>query len=256
MIPPIIAVAQVTKRFASAGGDTVALGGVSLNVAQGEFVCLIGASGCGKSTLLRIIAGFEGPSEGSVIVRGKPVTGPGPDRGMVFQDYGLFPWLTVRRNIAFGPESRGRSREEVAATTDRFLTMIGLTAFAGAYPHQLSGGMKQRVAIARVLANDARVVLMDEPFGALDAMTRERLQDELLALWAETGLTIVFVTHAIEEAIALADRVVVMSPGPGRIVRDVTVDLSRPRDVTSPSFNALRRELSAVLHSSHQRETV
>ncbi len=256
MTPPIIAVTDVTKRFASTGGDTIALGGVSLSVANGEFVCLIGASGCGKSTLLRIIAGFEAPSAGSVIVRGKPVTGPGPDRGMVFQDYGLFPWLTVRRNISFGPESRGRSREEVAATTDRFLTMIGLNAFAGAYPHQLSGGMKQRVAIARVLANDARVVLMDEPFGALDAMTRERLQNELLALWAETGLTIVFVTHAIEEAIALADRVVVMSPGPGRIVRDVTVDLSRPRDVTSPSFNALRRELSAVLHSSHQRETV
>ncbi len=256
MTPPIIAVTDVTKRFASTGGDTIALGGVSLSVANGEFVCLIGASGCGKSTLLRIIAGFEAPSAGSVIVRGKPVTGPGPDRGMVFQDYGLFPWLTVRRNISFGPESRGRSREEVAATTDRFLAMIGLNAFAGAYPHQLSGGMKQRVAIARVLANDARVVLMDEPFGALDAMTRERLQNELLALWAETGLTIVFVTHAIEEAIALADRVVVMSPGPGRIVRDVTVDLSRPRDVTSPSFNALRRELSAVLHSSHQRETV
>ncbi len=251
---PAIAVAGVTKRFPGPAGETVALDGATLDVAPGEFVCLIGASGCGKSTLLRIIAGFETPSEGSVTVRGTAVTGPGPDRGMVFQDYGLFPWLTVRRNIGFGPESRGRSRGEVAAITDRFLTMIGLTPFAGAYPHQLSGGMKQRVAIARVLANDARVVLMDEPFGALDAMTRERLQDELLALWADTGLTIVFVTHAIEEAIALADRVVVMSPGPGRIVRDVRVDLPRPRDVTSAPFNALRRELSALLHASHARE--
>ena len=253
---PAIAVSGVTKRFPGPAGDTVALNGANLDVAAGEFVCLIGASGCGKSTLLRIIAGFETPSDGTVIVRGTPVTGPGPDRGMVFQDYGLFPWLTVRRNIGFGPESRGRSRGEVKAITDRFLTMIGLTQFAGAYPHQLSGGMKQRVAIARVLANDARVVLMDEPFGALDAMTRERLQDELLTLWATTGLTIVFVTHAIEEAIALADRVVVMSPGPGRIVRDVRVDLPRPRDVTSAPFNALRRELSAVLHSSHTREQV
>ncbi len=249
MTPPAIAVASVTKRFPGPAGDTVALEGASLVVGTGEFVCLIGASGCGKSTLLRIIAGFEVPSGGDVTVRGTPVTGPGPDRGMVFQDYGLFPWLTVRRNIGFGPESRGKSRAEVTEITDRFLAMIGLTAFAGAYPHQLSGGMKQRVAIARVLANDARVVLMDEPFGALDAMTRERLQDELLALWAQTALTIVFVTHAIEEAIALADRVVVMSPGPGRIVRDVRVDLPRPRDVTSPEFNALRRELSALLHS-------
>jgi len=186
-------------------------------------------------------------------VRGKLVEGPGPERGMVFQDYGLFPWLSVRRNIGFGPESRGKGRQEVAEITGRFLDMIGLAAFADAYPHQLSGGMKQRVAIARVLANDARVVLMDEPFGALDAMTRERLQDELLGLWARTGLTIVFVTHAIEEAIFLADRVVVMSPGPGRIVRDVHVDLPRPRDVSSPEFNELRRELSALLHSHHAR---
>ena len=244
-----IQVQSVTKRF----GTTVALDDATLNVAPGEFVCLIGASGCGKSTLLRIIAGFETTSEGGVIVRGKPVEGPGPDRGMVFQDYGLFPWLTVRRNIAFGPESRGKGREEIAATTTRFLEMIGLTAFAESFPHQLSGGMKQRVAIARVLANDARVVLMDEPFGALDAMTRERLQDELLGLWASTGLTIVFVTHAIEEAIFLADRVVVMSPGPGRIVRDVRIGLPRPRDVSSPEFNVLRRELSALLHSHHAR---
>jgi NitT/TauT family transport system ATP-binding protein len=253
VLPDAISVQSVTKRFAGPAGDVVALQDAQLSVAAGEFVCLIGASGCGKSTLLRIIAGFETATEGGVVVRGKPVKGPGPERGMVFQDYGLFPWLSVRRNIGFGPESRGKGRQEVAEITGRFLDMIGLAAFADAYPHQLSGGMKQRVAIARVLANDARVVLMDEPFGALDAMTRERLQDELLGLWARTGLTIVFVTHAIEEAIFLADRVVVMSPGPGRIVRDVHVDLPRPRDVSSPEFNELRRELSALLHSHHAR---
>ena len=250
-LPDAIRVQALTKRFAGPGGDVVALQDAELRVAGGEFVCLIGASGCGKSTLLRIIAGFETASEGWVEVRGRRVEGPGPDRGMVFQDYGLFPWLTVRRNIGFGPERRGKGRAEVAAATQRFLDMIGLADFADAYPHQLSGGMKQRVAIARVLANDARVVLMDEPFGALDAMTRERLQDELLALWASAGLTVVFVTHAIEEAIFLADRVVVMSPGPGRIVQDVPIPLPRPRDVSSPEFNALRRTLSALLHSGH-----
>ena len=214
-------------------------------------MCLIGASGCGKSTLLRIVAGFEPASEGQVIVAGRPVTGPGPDRGMVFQDYGLFPWLSVRGNIGFGPAARGLGRKEVAEIAERYIDIVGLRAFADAYPHQLSGGMKQRVAIARVLANDARVLLMDEPFGALDAMTRERLQDELLDLWQRTGLTVIFVTHSIEEAIFLADRVVVMSPGPGRIVSDQRVLLDRPRDVSSPVFNELRRELSARLHSHH-----
>jgi NitT/TauT family transport system ATP-binding protein len=172
---------------------------------------------------------------------------------MVFQDYGLFPWLSVRANIGFGPAARGMSRRQVSEIADRYIEVVGLTAFADAYPHQLSGGMKQRVAIARVLANEARVVLMDEPFGALDAMTRERLQDELLELWQRTGLTVIFVTHSIEEAIFLADRVVVMSPGPGRIVNEVPIALARPRDVASPSFNDLRRALGAQLHSHHAR---
>ena len=167
---------------------------------------------------------------------------------MVFQDYGLFPWLSVRDNIGFGPVARGLPKRQVRETVDRFIEMIGLEKFADNYPHQLSGGMKQRVAIARVLANDARVVLMDEPFGALDAMTRERLQDELLEIWARTRLTVIFVTHAIEEAILLADRVVAMSPGPGRIVSQTPVELARPRDVSSVAFNELRRTLSAQLH--------
>jgi NitT/TauT family transport system ATP-binding protein len=232
-------------------GAVEALRGAELTVARGEFVCLLGASGCGKSTLLRIVAGFETPTSGTVSVRGQKVDGPGPTRGMVFQDYGLFPWLTVRENVGFGPRARGVARAEVARIADRFVAMVGLQRFAGSYPHQLSGGMKQRVAIARVLANDAELVLMDEPFGALDAMTRERLQDELLGVWQAQGLTVMFVTHSVEEAILLADRVVVLSPGPGRIVAEERVDLPRPRDVASPEFNAVRRRLAGMLHSDH-----
>jgi NitT/TauT family transport system ATP-binding protein len=243
----------VSKWFDGADGPVCALRDARLSLPAGEFVCLIGASGCGKSTLLRIVAGFEQASEGQVLVRGAPVTGPGPDRGMVFQDYGLFPWLDVRRNVGFGPAARGLPAHEVAQIADRFVTMVGLDRFARAYPHQLSGGMKQRVAIARVLANDAAIVLMDEPFGALDAMTRERLQDELLDIWRAQKLTVIFVTHSIEEAIFLADRVVVMSPGPGRIVAQEVIDLPRPRDVSSPEFNAIRRRLGGLLHSDHAR---
>ena len=247
MAEPLLHVRAVAKRY----GATEALRGAELAVAKGEFVCLLGASGCGKSTLLRIVAGFERPSAGVVLVRGAAVAGPGPARGMVFQDYGLFPWLTVRENVGFGPRARGLPAAEVARAAERFVAMVGLSRFADAYPHQLSGGMKQRVAIARVLANDAELVLMDEPFGALDAMTRERLQDELLGVWRDRALTVLFVTHSVEEAIVLADRVVVMSPGPGRIVADERLDLARPRDVASPEFNAVRRRLAGMLHSEH-----
>ncbi|HEX3538177.1 MAG TPA: ABC transporter ATP-binding protein [Stellaceae bacterium] len=244
---PILRIEAVDKRFATNAGEIEALHAVALEIGRGEFICLIGPSGCGKSTLLRMVGGFETPSAGRILMNDAPVTGPGPERGMVFQDYGLFPWLTVRRNIGFGPAARGLPRTDVAAIVNRFTAMIGLDRFADAYPHQLSGGMKQRVAIARVLANDAAVILMDEPFGALDAMTRERLQTELLTLWQATGLTVLFVTHAIEEAILLADRVVVMSPGPGRISADVAIELPRPRDVASVPFNELRRQLSGLL---------
>lgn len=248
---PILDMRAVSKTYAAGGRRTEALREANLAVSRGEFVCLLGASGCGKSTLLRVAAGFEAPSSGQVLMWGKPIAGPGPSRGMVFQDYGLFPWLTVRDNIGFGPKARGRPAAEVRDTAERYIALVGLQAFADAYPHQLSGGMKQRVAIARVLANEAEVVLMDEPFGALDAMTRERLQDELLDLWSRTGLTILFVTHAIEEAIFLADRIVMMSPGPGRIEVVHAVDLPRRRDVSSPAFNDLRRMLAAQLHSHH-----
>jgi NitT/TauT family transport system ATP-binding protein len=252
---PILDISAVSKTFLTGASQIHALSDASLTIAKGEFVCLIGASGCGKSTLLRLVGGFETPSAGSVKMWDTPVAGPGPDRGMVFQDYALFPWLTVRGNIAFGPKARGLPRKEVLAATDRFIEMVGLAKFADAYPHQLSGGMRQRVAIARVLANDAQVILMDEPFGALDAMTRERLQEELLELWRRTKLTVIFVTHAIEEAILLADRVVVMTPSPGRIQSDNRVALARPRDVASPEFNTIRRALSQLLVSHHGAKT-
>lgn len=251
MAEPAVRATNAGKIYA---GGIEALRNANLTVAPGEFVCLIGASGCGKSTLLRMIAGFEPITTGQIVVRGREVSGPGPDRGMVFQDYGLFPWLTVRKNIAFGPLARGKPKAEALATADRFVAMMGLDRFADSFPHQLSGGMKQRVAIGRVLANDAKVALMDEPFGALDAMTRERLQEELLTIWRATGLSVIFVTHSLEEAIYLADRVVVMSPGPGRIVAEQDIRLDRPRDVSSPAFNDIRRHLASLLHADHTRQ--
>ena len=251
---PILDLRNVGKVYELNDQRIEALRDANLVVEKGEFVCLIGASGCGKSTLLRIVAGFEPPSAGEALMWSKPIAGPAPDRGMVFQDYGLFPWLSVRQNIGFGPASRGLPKAELRVLVDRFVDMVGLTRFADAYPHQLSGGMKQRVAIARVLANDAEMVLMDEPFGALDAMTRERLQDELLDIWQRTKLTVLFVTHSIEEAIFLADRVVVMEPSPGRIASEHRIELPRPRDVSSPEFNAVRRDLSARLHSHHGKK--
>ena len=247
--PTILAVRGVTKRFAIGDDEIEALSRVDVSIAAGEFVCMIGASGCGKSTLLRIVAGFEEPTAGSVTVQGKPVNGPGSDRGMVFQDFALFPWMSVRQNIGFGPRQRQMPRQEVQAIADEFVRLVGLERFADRYPSQLSGGMKQRVAIARVLANNATILLMDEPFGALDALTREQLQRELLQIWARTGVTIIFVTHSVEEAVLLADRVLVMSAGPGRIENDIKINLSRPRDVSSPEFNSVRRDVARRLTS-------
>jgi ABC-type nitrate/sulfonate/bicarbonate transport system ATPase subunit len=246
---PQLAVRGVSKRFSVGDDEIEALARIDLSIAAGEFVCLIGASGCGKSTLLRIVAGFEEPTTGDLTTEGKPITGPGSDRGMVFQDYALFPWMTVRQNISFGPRQRGLPHREIEETTNEFLKLVGLERFADRYPSQLSGGMKQRVAIARVLANNAGVLLMDEPFGALDALTREQLQKELLQIWARTGVTIIFVTHSVEEAVLLSDRVLVMSAGPGRIENDIPIDLPRPRDVSSPEFNAVRRDVARRLTS-------
>ncbi|HYC45177.1 MAG TPA: ABC transporter ATP-binding protein [Burkholderiales bacterium] len=251
-----LAIRDVNKTFQIGDERVEALHHVNLVINKGELVCLIGASGCGKSTLLRIIAGFEQPSTGHVDIYDHPVSGPGSDRGMVFQDYALFPWLTVRENIAFGPKQKGLPAAKVREIAGEYLNMVGLTPFADRFPSQLSGGMKQRVAIARVLANEANILLMDEPFGALDALTREQLQDELLQIWARTGVTVIFVTHSVEEATLLADRVVVMSAGPGRIDADIKVDLERPRDVSSAAFNEIRRGLTQHLTSHVKRPTL
>jgi NitT/TauT family transport system ATP-binding protein len=245
----LLTIRGVTKRFSMGDDEVEALETIDLEIARGEFICLVGASGCGKSTLLRIIAGFEQPTTGEIRIDGKNVTRPGSDRGMVFQDYALFPWMTVRQNISFGPRQRGLPRKEIEDISDEFLKLVGLDRFADRYPNQLSGGMKQRVAIARVLANNANILLMDEPFGAIDALTREQLQRELQQICSRTGVTTIFVTHSVEEAVLLADRVLVMSAGPGRIDGDFDIKLSRPRDVSSPEFNALRRSVADRLTS-------
>ncbi len=240
---------DVSKTFQIGAESVHALRSVNLSIDKGEFVCLIGASGCGKSTLLRIIAGFEQPSVGQVSLYEKAITGPGSDRGMVFQDYALFPWMTVRDNIGFGPRQKGMAKKYVREITDEYLDMVGLTPFADRFPQQLSGGMKQRVAIARVLANECELLLMDEPFGALDALTRESLQQELLEIWVRTKVTVIFVTHSVEEAVLLSDRVVVMTAGPGRVEADVAIELARPRDVSALDFNQVRRDITQRLTS-------
>jgi NitT/TauT family transport system ATP-binding protein len=251
--PPGVALRDVGKTYGKAGKVTEALRGVELTLPDGEFVSLIGASGCGKSTLLRIVAGFETATSGSVTVRGKRVSRPGPDRGVVFQDYGLFPWLTVAANVAYGPRQRGVPKARVDAIVERFVGMVGLAHFRDRYPNELSGGMQQRVAIARVLANDPAVMLMDEPFGALDSLTRQTLQEQLIKVWQELKPTVILVTHSVEEAVFLSDRVVVMGGGPshavpGHITKIVPIDLPHPRDVTAPAFNDLKRELLDAIH--------
>lgn len=248
--PPVLEVSRLTKNFDVGGRTVQALHQVDLKVGKGEFICLIGASGCGKSTLLRILAGFDSASSGLVQMHGLPIKGPGPERGMVFQDFALFPWLTVSENIAFGPLQAGLPKARIAEITATFMEMVGLSKFAAYYPGQLSGGMRQRVAIARVLANECEVLLMDEPFGALDALTREKLQQDLLEIWQRTGLSVIFVTHSVEEAVLLSDRVVVMTAGPGRIEQEVALRLARPRDTVGIDFNQARRDLTQLL-SSH-----
>jgi NitT/TauT family transport system ATP-binding protein len=248
-----IVVAGVDKVFTSTDREVVALKGIDLTIPRGQFVCLLGPSGCGKSTLLNAMAGFQLPTQGRISVSGREVTMPGPERGMVFQEYALFPWMTVGDNVAFGLELKSLPRRDVDTRVDALLKTLGLSDFKGRYPKDLSGGMRQRVAIARVLAIDSPILLMDEPFGALDALTRRTLQDELIRIWAEFRKTIVFVTHSIEEAIYLADRIVVMTFRPGTIKRDITVDLVRPRDTSAPEFNALKRELTTLVMEEQAR---
>jgi NitT/TauT family transport system ATP-binding protein len=221
----------------------------SIRIEPGQFVCILGPSGCGKSTLLNSVAGYVKPSGGEVRVDGELITKPGPDRGMVFQQYSLFPWKTVKQNVAFGPKIAGKDAEPIAAT---FLDMVGLSHFANRYPAELSGGMQQRVGIARALANYPRVLLMDEPFGALDAQTRVMMQENLLKIWNDFGTTVVFVTHDIDEAIFLADRVLIMSASPGRIIADLPVELPRPRlpeVAAEPAYAELKRRCIAHIRA-------
>ena len=248
-----IVIDHVSKVFDGDGRKMVALQDISLEIPHGQFVCLLGPSGCGKSTLLNAVAGFAPPTTGRVLADGVPVAGPGPERGMVFQEYALFPWMTVEQNVGFGLEIKGMARAQIAARVGGLLKLLSLEDFAKRYPKDLSGGMRQRVAIARVLALDSPILLMDEPFGALDALTRRNLQDELLRLWAELKKTVIFVTHSIEEAIYLADRIVVMTYRPGTIKRDLLVDLPRLRDPAAPEFNALKRELGLMVMEEQQR---
>ncbi|WP_136418032.1 ABC transporter ATP-binding protein [Herbaspirillum sp. ST 5-3] len=253
MSPAQIKVEGVNKVFKTGEREVVALKDIQLEVPSGEFVCLLGPSGCGKSTLLNAIAGFSPPSSGLISVDGKPVTGPGPERGMVFQEYALFPWMTVEQNVGFGLEIKGMRQGEIRARVLQLLEKLGLSDFRNRFPKDLSGGMRQRVAIARVLALDSPIMLMDEPFGALDALTRRNLQDELLRIWAELKKTIIFVTHSIEEAIYLADRIVVMTYRPGTVKRDMQVKLPRLRDPASPEFNALKYLLGQLVMEEQQR---
>ncbi|OBV40161.1 ABC transporter ATP-binding protein [Janthinobacterium psychrotolerans] len=243
----------VNKVFTTGGSDVIALKDINLDIASGEFICLLGPSGCGKSTLLNAIAGFSQPTSGQILAGGKLITDPGPDRGMVFQEYALFPWMSIESNIAFGLEIAGKPPAEIRERVDMLLNMLGLTEFRLRFPKDLSGGMRQRVAIARVLALDSPIMLMDEPFGALDALTRRNLQDELLKIWKVFGTTIVFVTHSIEESIYLADRTIVMTYRPGTIKRDVAIDLPRPRDPSDPEFNRLKRMLGEMVMEEQQR---
>jgi NitT/TauT family transport system ATP-binding protein len=222
---------KVSKVFPlnDASGTITALEEISFTVKKHEFVCLLGPSGCGKSTLLKILAGLEVPDRGSVIVDGEEVKIPHPSRGMVFQDYALFPWLTVEKNISFGLELNGMDKKEIKEIVTRFINMVGLMGFETAYPRQLSGGMKQRVGLARVLAMSPKVLLLDEPFAALDSFTRMEMQEELINLWQQNSFTTIFVTHDIEEAVYLADRIIVMSSRPGKIKTIVSVTQTRPR---------------------------
>jgi NitT/TauT family transport system ATP-binding protein len=242
-----IRVRGLSRTFVAAGRETPALSGIDLEVAEREFVCLLGPSGCGKSTLLNIVAGFLRPSAGEVLVGGRPVTGPGADRGVVFQEYVLFPWLTVADNVEFGLSLKGTPSAERRAIVARYLDLVGLGAHAEKFPVQLSGGMKQRVAIARALANNPEIILMDEPFGALDAQTREVLQDELGRIQRVEHKTVLFVTHSIREAVYLADRVVVMTSAPGRIKQIFTIKLPEIRDRFTPEFTHYESEITRVV---------
>jgi ABC-type taurine transport system ATPase subunit len=250
--------ADVGVTYGSGAGRVPALEGISLSFAAGDFVCIVGPSGCGKTTLLQTLAGFLKPSTGSITIEGRPVVGAGADRGVVFQQPALFPWLTVAGNAGFGPMLRGTARAARATTVEQHLRLVGLWDFRDRYPYELSGGMQQRLAIVRALANGPKILLMDEPFGALDALTREKMQEELHAIWRRTGMTVLLITHSVEEAIYLGTDVVVMSPRPGRILERIAAPFARfdernSRAIKSlPEFVALRERVLSLIWQTQQ----
>jgi ABC-type taurine transport system ATPase subunit len=251
---PLVEMREVSMEFAARDGTVHAVDRVSLGVPEGSFVCVVGPSGCGKTTLLRVIAGFVTPTAGQAVLDGVPIAGPDHQRGVVFQQPTLYPWLTVRQNVEFGPKMRGIAVARRRELAEHYLRMVRLWDFRDKAPYELSGGMQQRVAIARVLANDPRILLMDEPFGALDALTREHLQEEVLKIWRETRKTVFFITHSVEEAVYLATTVAVMSPRPGRILSTIEAPFSRQGGTTdsravksSPEFVALREQVLRLI---------
>jgi NitT/TauT family transport system ATP-binding protein len=252
----ILDVSQVSKTFASASGSTLALQATDLRVAENDFITILGPSGCGKSTLLRMVAGLDTPTTGRITLDGHAVNGPGADRGMVFQSYTLFPWLTVLQNVCFGLREKGLPQAEQQAIAHQFLAKVGLKDFGNHFPKQLSGGMQQRTALARALANNPRILLMDEPFGALDHQTRELMQELLQGIWEAERKTVLFVTHDIDEAIFMGNRVVVMSARPGRIKCDLPVPIDHPRHYsvkTTPVFSQLKAQLTEEIRVEVQR---
>jgi len=249
--PVVMTVGGVGRVFESAQGPVTALRNIEFEVHQREFISVIGPSGCGKSTLIRIVSGLETCSSGAVLIDGKPVVGPGPDRGMVFQAYTLFPWLTVKQNVMFGPNMKGAPQAQAEGQALEWLRVVGLTKFSDHYPSQLSGGMKQRVAIARALANEPRILLMDEPFGALDAQTRASMQAHLLKICDSVDITVMFITHDLDEAIYLSDRIVVLGAHPGRVLEIIEVPVPRPRSTDqflSGPFLATKARLEELIH--------
>ncbi len=254
----ILEVRNLGKRFRSQQGEVEALRGINFSVRRREFVCVIGPSGCGKSTLIRILSGLENHTSGDVLLDGKPVSGPGQDRGMVFQGYSLFPWLTVKKNVMFGPQMNGHGKDEAERDARTWLELVGLEKFADAYPHQLSGGMRQRVAIARALVNQPRILLMDEPFGALDAQTRSKMQSHLIDIWKNIDITVLFITHDLDEAIYLADRILVLKAHPGEVQEVIEVPVPRPRSpgqFNTPEFLATKARLEELIHPAQSPES-
>ncbi len=251
---PKVEIKDVKKIYQSSRGDVVALNGFNLEINENEFIAIVGPSGCGKSTILNILAGLDTATSGSILVDGKPISGPSPERGVVFQQYALFPWLTVRKNVEFGLRLKKLSKQEVKEIADHYIEMVGLQDFRNSYPKELSGGMKQRVAIARAYAMQPKLLLMDEPFGALDAQTRTQLQTELLKTWEEERKTCFFITHDVEEAVVLAQRVIIMSARPGRIKDIIDIDIPYPRTQETkldPRFIELKNIIWAQVYNEY-----